>query len=393
MADHPALRLDADVAYRPLQAWSSAEIERLRRWGGRIVVHQLDLIAFANPSYFPSWRDWAQCRDGARFALAAADGVAFSTAHAEADARAEGLLPPGTPTRVTWNGIDHGSLDAEARAPAAISEACAQAGFVLCFGTDYHHKQRAFALRTFEAMAARGYAGGLVLAGPRMAHGSSRAEEEAFTRSRPALVPRVTLIDQVGEGERVWLYRHAGLVLCPTVYEGFGLVPFEAALAGAPCLTARVTSLDEVLPPDIEVIETWEPDRVAEQALGLLADAERRRRLVEAVANRAREFTWGRTAGRLVELFDEVCRAGPRPWVAAIQGDGGPMPRRAPGSALETLEGAYPSEVHEILRAIGQRDGLRKPFSALAVFGYRAASRIHALLRGVTGDRASGRRS
>ena len=37
-------------------------------------------------------------------------------------------------------------------------------------------------------------------------------------------------------------------MLYPTVQEGFGLVPFEAARAGVPCLFAAQTSLAEVLP-------------------------------------------------------------------------------------------------------------------------------------------------
>jgi GT2 family glycosyltransferase len=387
--DDPALRLGADVAYRPLQVWSAVEVERLRRLGDRVVVQQLDLIAFNNPSYFPDRRDWAQCRDAARFALAIADGVAFSTAYAETDARAEGLVPPGTPTRVTWNGVDHSSSDVPPVKPEAIPDEVANRGFVLCFGTDYRHKNRPFALRTFEAMTARGYAGGLVLAGPRMACGSSRQEEAEFLRSHPALAARTVVLGEVGEGERVWLLRHAGLVLCPTLYEGFGLVPFEAALAGTPCLSARVTALDEVLPPGIEVIDPWEPGRVAEQVLGQLGDADRRRRLVEAIAGRAREFTWARTAGRLVELFEETCRGRPRPRVLAVRGDGGVMPRPERGGVVEILERMYPREVHEILRAIGQRDRLRRSVSALAVLAYRVASKLRARVRGSASDSAS----
>jgi GT2 family glycosyltransferase/glycosyltransferase involved in cell wall biosynthesis len=389
LADDPALRLDADVAYRPLQVWSAAEVERLRRLGDRVVVQQLDLIAFNNPSYFPSRRDWAQCRDAARFALAVADGVAFSTPHAETDACAEGLLPSGTPTCVTWNGIDHSSRDLPPVKPVAVPEGLVGRGFVLCFGTDYRHKNRMFALRTFEAMATKGWPGGLVLAGPRMAHGSSRHEEAEFLRSRPLLAQRVVTLSEVGEAERVWLFRHAGLVLCPTLYEGFGLVPFEAALEGTPCLSARVTALDQVLPPGIEVIEAWEPERVAEQILGQLGDAARRRRVVEAIACRAREFTWARTAGQLVELFEEVCRARPRPQVAAIRGDGGVMPRLEPGGVLESLERMYPREVHELLRAIGQRHRLRRPISALAVFAYRVASKLRTRVRGSPPDPTS----
>lgn len=380
--DDGTLRLEADVVYRPVQIWSAEELDRLRRLGSRSVIQQLDLIAYSNPSYFPTWPDWAQCRDGARFSLAVADGVAFSTGHAEADARAEGLLPAETPTRVTWNGVDHFAPDVTPVRPSRLPPDLAD-GFVLCLGTDCRHKNRVFALRAFDAMCARGYQGRLVFAGPHLVNGSSRADERDFLARRPAIAGRVAILAEVSEAERTWLYRHAGLVLYPTLYEGFGLVPFEAALAGTPCLSSRAASLDEVLPRDVEVIDEWDPDRVARQALALLADGERRWRLVGALAARAREFTWERTAGELVALFGEVCRARPRPLVRAVQGDGGVMPRPAPAAPPPPtmLEQLYPPEVYEALRAVGQRAALRRPVAGVTVLAYRVISGLRTRLK------------
>ena len=382
ITDDPALRLGADVAYRPVQVWASEDVDRLHRMAHRCVIQQLDLITYGNPTYFPSWHAWAYYRDLVHYSLAVADGVAFSTMHAADDARAEGLITPGTPIKVTLNGLDHGENAVALEAPAGAPVDLVAAGFVLCFGTDCRHKNRLFALRVFAAMCASGYAGRLVMAGPRTEHGSSRGQEADFLLRHREVAGRVLIVAEVSEGERLWLYRHAGLVLFPTLYEGFGLVPFEAAVAGTPCLSSRVASLDEVLPGGIEVIDDWDPDRIAEQALGLLGDPERRGRLVDAVAARAREFTWARTAGNLVELFEEVCRRGARPVVQAVQGDGGVMPRRAAASPgpLAMLDGMYPPEVHEALRAIGQRPMLRRPLSRLAVLLYRIASRMREAL-------------
>jgi Glycosyl transferases group 1 len=240
-------------------------------------------------------------------------------------------------------------------------------------------------------MCARGYPGRLVLAGPRMVNGSSRAEEAEFLRWHWDLAQRVVILPEVSEGGRAWLYRQAGLVLHPTLYEGFGLIPLEVALAGTPCLSSRAASLDEVLPRDIEVIDDWDPERIAERALGLLADPERRGRLVSSLAVRAREFTWARTAGYLVELFEEVCRAKPRPTVRAVQGEGGVMPRSLAPSRhpVAMLDGMYPPEVYQAMRAIGQREVLRRPLTGLTLLAYRLASSLRTRLARLKGDGAS----
>ena len=52
----------------------------------------------------------------------------------------------------------------------------------------------------------------------------------------------------VSEAEKAWLFERSALVLYPSVIEGFGLVPFEAAAHGSPCMWAPVGSLGELLP-------------------------------------------------------------------------------------------------------------------------------------------------
>jgi glycosyltransferase involved in cell wall biosynthesis len=69
----------------------------------------------------------------------------------------------------------------------------------------------------------------------------------------------VTVLGAVSEAEKLWLYSNAGLVLYPTLSEGFGLVPFEAAERGVPCLSTRQGSLDEVLPRDLLTLRSLDP--------------------------------------------------------------------------------------------------------------------------------------
>jgi GT2 family glycosyltransferase/glycosyltransferase involved in cell wall biosynthesis len=375
--------LGADVVYRPFQIFSLEELERLRRWGEHLVVAQLDLILFNNPGYYSSWYGWARYRDLTRLALAVADGVAFLSGHAEAESREAGLIAPGKPTKVVYHGTDHAS--AEPMLPEGLPPEVARRGFVLCLGTDYCHKNRGFALRVFAEMVGRGYDGFLVHAGFRVPEGSSRPMEAEYLLGHPGLASRVVSLGHIPEEARVWLYRHANLVLHPSLYEGFGLVPFEAALAGAPCLSSAQSALAELLPDDAEFIVEWEPGVVAEQAIAIIGDEGRRARLIGALARRASEFTWDRTAGLLVDLFDVVCRAVRGPEIEAVIGEVGvvAMDCHRPGGArplMDLLEDAYPPQVHEVMRAIAQRRVLKRPFVAATVFAYRLASAMRSVI-------------
>ena len=77
-------------------------------------------------------------------------------------------------------------------------------------------------------------------------------------------------------------------MLYPTVYEGFGLVPFEAAEQGVPCMWAPVTSLAELFPASEATIVPWDARETAEQAARLLNDRDAAARNVARSARRVR---------------------------------------------------------------------------------------------------------
>ena len=389
----------ADVVYRPFQLYDPTDLDRLRGWGEKLVLAQLDLIAFNNPGYFRDVRAWLRYRDGTRLALAVADGVAFLSDHSRRECRAAGLLAAGQSAEVVYMGIDHVALQDEGVPPRGLPQDVPARGFVLCLGADYRHKNRLFALGAFAAMVERGYPGLLVLAGPRIRDGSSRSMEATYLLAHPDLSSRVVSLAHVSEAGRTWLLEHAQLVLHPTLYEGFGLIPFEAAMVGTPCLTSAQAALAELLPADTEIIAGWDAAAVADQAVSILAEPGRRTRLVDALARRARDFTWDATADRLVSLFRTVCSTVGGPAIAALEGEElgagvaeGVLAAKASRSLAfagmngsrslyELLDEMYPQDFYEAMRAIGQRRGLRGPLVAVTVFGYRLASAVRSRLR------------
>ncbi|HEV8716911.1 MAG TPA: glycosyltransferase, partial [Candidatus Binatia bacterium] len=91
-AQSPDSVTGVDVAYRPFQVSSTQELKQLRKLGDRVVLAQLDFIAFNNPGYFPTPTAWEEYRNLTKLTLAIADGVSFISRHTEAEARVEGLI-------------------------------------------------------------------------------------------------------------------------------------------------------------------------------------------------------------------------------------------------------------------------------------------------------------
>jgi glycosyltransferase involved in cell wall biosynthesis len=95
----------------------------------------------------------------------------------------------------------------------------------------------------------------------------------------------------------------AVVVAYPSLAEGFGLPVLEAMACGATVLTTRETSLAEVGGDAVAYCGTDDVGIAAELS-ALLADEPRRRALSDAALDRARTFTWARSAAEHVAAYE-----------------------------------------------------------------------------------------
>lgn len=294
-----------DLVHRPYQVNNAADLGMLARLGNRVVITHQDLIAYRNPSYFPSAKHWRTLRQFTRESLALADHIVFFSEHAAKDAITEELAPPQR-TSVVHIGVDHRTLNgshAVLPEPPRGHPELQQDPFLLVLGTDFRHKNRVFALKVFAELRERGWNGNLVLAGPTVANGSSVGDEAAYLAGRPELAKHVIVLPAVGEQVKDWLVQEAAGVLYPTTYEGFGLLPFEAASAGTPCFFAHVTSLSELLGSVTQTVTPWDAKASAETIHEHLTDQAKADALVAEVQAVADTLTWDATASQLIDVY------------------------------------------------------------------------------------------
>ena len=133
----------------------------------------------------------------------------------------------------------------------------------------------------------------LVFAGGHRPVGVSALLERTYLGAHPEDADHVLDLGPVSEGLKTWLDRHAAMVLYPTLYEGFGLVPFEAAAFGTPSSYSRRSALGDFLPDDGALLEGWNADVSARRIAGVLADPSAGRAIVAAVRESGRQLTLG----------------------------------------------------------------------------------------------------
>jgi glycosyltransferase involved in cell wall biosynthesis len=309
-----------DVVHRPQQVFTLDDLALLRLVGERIVIGQQDLIAYHNHTYHPDVDSWRAYRRITRLALAGADQVVFFSEHAKRDAMAEDLLAEGR-AHVVGIGVQPPEVpDSACRPPdglGAITASGAVEPFLLCLGADYWHKNRPFAIELMSALRKLGWRGRLVLAGSHVTHGSSRAREQELLSERPDLAAIVIDLGPVDEPGKRWLYAHARALVYPTLYEGFGLLPFEAARSGLPCLFAPQASLSEVA-DDAATLVPWDAHASATAVLALLCDGPARDEHL-ARLRRLSSIDWKEVANRLLAVYERALlappsEAAPRVW-------------------------------------------------------------------------------
>jgi alpha-1,3-rhamnosyl/mannosyltransferase len=145
---------------------------------------------------------------------------------------------------------------------------------------------------------------GLVLAGhydPHYPAVRQMVRERGLSRS-------VVFVPDVAEEDMPALYSGAELFVFPSLYEGFGLPPLEAMACGVPVLCSSSSSLPEVVGDAALTVNPYGVTAIAEGLQQLLSQATLRAHLREAGLQRAREFSWERTARATLAVYEDVQR-------------------------------------------------------------------------------------
>jgi len=173
----------------------------------------------------------------------------------------------------------------------------ASGGYVLYVGSVERKKNLDLLLEGYQRMTEN--APGLLLALV-----GSKSDDSLPSRLRErGLGARVRVLGYVSPEDLEILYANARLFVYPSLYEGFGLPPLEAMARGVPTIVANTSSLPEVVGDGAELVDPHDADGLAKLMLALSTDEPRREALAARGRERAKNFTWRRSAERHLEIY------------------------------------------------------------------------------------------
>ena len=183
------------------------------------------------------------------------------------------------------------SDDTEDSPPAEFNH---HENFALFVGALEPRKNVDLLIEVFEILEQRNDPTQLVLCGPPGWKNESTLQR---LQTSPAS-NRIHRLSYVELNELRWLYKNARILLMPSLHEGFGLPPLEAATLGTPSLVSGRGSLPEVAIRKSDILplhaETW-ANTISEFSPPT----------PEEIKQHAKRFSWDKAARELVYLFSQ----------------------------------------------------------------------------------------
>ena len=142
-------------------------------------------------------------------------------------------------------------------------------------------------------------------------------QHDVFFSSYPAirqrihdlgLADRILTAGFVPDADLVHFYTGAAVFVLPSLDEGFGLPALEAMACGAPVIASRAGALPEVVGTAGLFFHPTAPDELTACLSQVLGDDHLRQTLQARGLQRARQFTWVRSAQAALQGFETVVR-------------------------------------------------------------------------------------
>ncbi len=273
----------------------------VRRCKSIVTIH--DVIPLRRPEFMPSAAREALA-DKLQASAQRADAIITVSHYAKGDI-AEVFNVPEEKITVTHNGISPGFRPVEDR--IEIERVRTRFGipgpYLLFVGNIEPRKNLDLLVRAFcEVRHTRGSIPFLVIAGYKDWYFEPLREVVRTLRAEDAvLFPGV-----VDGGDLPSLYSGAELFVFPSLAEGFGIPVIEAMACGTPVVASNTTSIPEITADAALLVDPMDRDALVTAIYAALSKSDLRQELVEKGLDRARHFSWERTASETLEMYRKI---------------------------------------------------------------------------------------
>jgi len=133
--------------------------------------------------------------------------------------------------------------------------------------------------------------------------GSPFKPEELELMNRLKIADRIQCFGQVTDPQLAKLYRCSLALVYPSLYEGFGIPPLEAMACGTVAVVGNTSSLPEVVGDAGVMFDPKSPQELADVMVWLLDHSTDRETLISKGRERAKNFSWDKTAAQTVDVY------------------------------------------------------------------------------------------
>ena len=131
-------------------------------------------------------------------------------------------------------------------------------------------------------------------------------ENEEIVSLIKKLKPDVFYLGYIPEMQLGKIYNLAKLFVYPSLYEGFGLPPLEAMACGCPVVVSNAASLPEVCGDAAFYVEPTDILSITQGIHQCLTDGGLRESLKKKALERAKSFSWQKSAWEHLKIFEET---------------------------------------------------------------------------------------
>ncbi len=117
---------------------------------------------------------------------------------------------------------------------------------------------------------------------------------------------RVVFTGRLSDEEIVALYAHAGALLFPSLYEGFGIPPLEAMFLGCPVLSSNIEPAREVCGDAAIYFDPNDATDMVKAIDHLTANPDLRGEMIARGHTRVAAFSWDRSASALLKAVSDL---------------------------------------------------------------------------------------
>lgn len=204
--------------------------------------------------------------------------------------------------KVGWNGLDHEQFHPLKQNPISDSET---PFFLFVSRLEHPAKNHVRLIEAFDRFKTETGSNWRLVLGGSDWHGAEVIREAAANAKHaddiefPGFVPDEKLPD---------LYRNAGALVFPSLFEGFGMPPIEAMACGCPVICSDRGSLPEVVGDAALLFDPTDTSELARALTRISEDKDLRHSLNNRGLAQSRRFDWDETARITVEAYSEVSR-------------------------------------------------------------------------------------